>query len=391
MQQQRREDTTIVRSRSELLRHPALAGLLAAVLMAPGLARAEEAQELSVEERRLYVAPEDAPEARRAFVEALASHRGGFYELYDSWIERVGANGILDGIDELYAGCHSEAHDLGKVVHARLGSIGDSLRSCDRRCHSGCMHGVLMSAFTEMCTVDGRLHLDLLAPSIELVCMAEPQMQADYDQGDCAHGVGHALMFLADYSVPVAVAACTGFGDEVMRYYCATGAYMEFVTDGRADADIEQRRFFPCDSHPYPAACARYLMPRLLGYELQKNGSAYGLFELCRGQEGHRRIGCYHGLGNALAALVVRGAVSIETACGELPPDEQQVCIDGVIERLARYHPTRAAEICSELEDEPRQVCERAIRGGMYRMDRDRRLYTGEGNAERGATSGPDS
>lgn len=356
-----------------------LEALVAAALISPAPAPAsEEAPARANEPRPLYVSPKTAPEQRLGFVEALAAYPGSLYEIYDAWIDRIGANGILDGIHQLRPACHSEAHDLGKVIHARLQSIGDSLRACDRRCHSGCMHGVLMAAFTEMCSVDGRLKLELLAPAIEVLCMAEPQMRADYDFGDCAHGVGHALMFLADYSVPVAIAACGGFRDERMRYYCATGAYMEYVTDGHADQTLAEASFYPCDTHPYPAACARYLMPRFLSLLAEDGNTASHLYRMCQRQEGKRRVGCYHGIGNATSELVGRGTLSIADVCGGLGRDEEQVCIEGVMERMSRYAPGWAQRVCAQLEGPSREICDRATRGGMYRMDREPRLYTRE-------------
>ena len=323
----------------------------------------------------LYVPVDGTLEQRRAFARELASHTDTLYALYDAWVERIGANGILDGIEAVRPGCHSEAHDLGKVVHDRVGSVGQALRACDRRCHSGCMHGVLMAAFTEMCTVEGQLRLELLAGSVENVCLAEPQMQADYAPGDCAHGVGHALMFLADYTIDRALDACESFGDSRLRYYCATGAFMEFVTAGRADEQIAGRSFAPCDVHRYPMACARYLLPRWLDSEMRETGSAERMFELCRAQQGLRRTGCFHGLGNALMRYVERGVMPMASACLQLEADARQVCIDGVFERMGRYFPARAAIVCSELDGRDREICARAIEGGMYRMDRDPRLY----------------
>src|SRR5437016_6741414 len=54
-----------------------------------------------------------------------------------------GANGVLDGVEQLWPHCHEEAHDLGKVVYARLRELARSLQVCANRCNAGCMHGVL--------------------------------------------------------------------------------------------------------------------------------------------------------------------------------------------------------------------------------------------------------
>ncbi len=325
--------------------------------------------------RPFYVPPDRARAERAAFVEALGREQGTPRAIYDAYLDRIGANGILDGIESLHPICHDEAHDLGKSIQARLGNIGESLRACDRRCHSGCMHGVLMEAFRAICTVRGQIQLALLAQSVELVCLSEKEMRASYSIGDCAHGVGHAVMFLSEYSIDEALDACRGFRDERMRYYCATGAYMEFVTTGHADGTIREGLFRPCDTHAYPAACARYLMPRLLRSELVRTRSAKPVFELCRSQAGAARLGCFHGLGTALIPWIEAGAVRLAEVCSSASPDEQRVCIEGAVERMARYRPERAAEVCAALEGPGRSICEQAARNQMYNMDKDLSLY----------------
>ena len=173
----------------------------------------------------------------------------------------------------------------------------------------------------------------------------------------------------------VQFSACESFGDSRLRYYCATGAFMEFVTAGRADEQIAGRSFAPCDVHRYPMACARYLLPRWLDSEMRETGSAERMFELCRAQQGLRRTGCFHGLGNAFMPYVVSGGTKINDACLRFAPDEQRMCIEGVVERMSRYEPERALEVCVELAGEPRRICNRARENRMYALDKDLRLY----------------
>jgi len=358
------------------MRLPSIRALLVAALLAAPAACDEPAPMAApASERPLYVDPARVDADRQAFIAAYRRQRGEPRLLYAAWLDRIGANGILDAIEAEVPRCHSEAHDLGRLVYSRLGEIGESLRACDRRCHSGCMHGVLMEAFTAMCSVDGQLRFELLAPSVDLVCEGDPQMRADYSPGDCAHGVGHALMFLADYGVERALEACGGFRAETMRYYCATGAYMEYVTAGRADVTLAEAGFAPCDAHPYPAACARYLMPRLLYQELTATGSPRRALALCPTQEGAARLGCFHGLGNAYMPYIARGDASLDEVCLGRAPEERRMCIEGAIERMARYEPERAVEVCGGLSGEAARICERARRDGMYAMDKDLRLY----------------
>ena len=80
---------------------------------------------------------------------------------------------------------------------------------------------------------------------------SDSRLGARYSPGDCAHGVGHALMWLADYDVQPALDACKLFVEPPLAYYCATGAYMEYVTerDPGADTYTEADAYAQADRH----------------------------------------------------------------------------------------------------------------------------------------------
>jgi hypothetical protein len=129
--------------------------------------------------------------------------------LYTEYVPVVGANGVLAGIEELWPKCHSEGHDLGKVIFEKTKDVGTSLRVCRDGCYSGCMHGVLMEAFASArsdATVDAEQHVDiaLVKTMMDDICKGDIMTSA-YSPGDCAHATGHALMVLSDYLVSDAI------------------------------------------------------------------------------------------------------------------------------------------------------------------------------------------
>src|SRR5215210_3109326 len=186
--------------------------------------------------------------------------------LYQDFLPRIGANGLREGIQRAIPLCHAEAHDLGKVIFAKLRDVGASLESCADACTSGCMHGVLMQFFADSGSKGGSGHKhssQLTAADVRgripTFCQS-PEVTRMYRPGDCAHGVGHAVMFLSQYDIPAGIDLCESFASQPLRYYCATGAYMEYAhTRSGSDYSIHGG-LYPCEKAAYPAACFRYVM-----------------------------------------------------------------------------------------------------------------------------------
>jgi hypothetical protein len=326
----------------------------------------------------LFVDPAKVVKERKALKAKLPKERRKkeLRPLYEKYIDKIGANGILDGIEELWPKCHSQAHDLGKVIYARLGNIGLGLSVCADRCYSGCMHGVLMEAFRTLQTSTyDHINVRELRSVMNDVCYENKVMTAAYRPPDCAHGVGHALMFLTKYKIPKAIDACAGFSDPAMKYACVTGAYMEYVTEQHHEDKKTKSLFYPCDSHPYPTACGRYKLPLVTLDYYRQGKTLEQLIAKCLELEGKFRRGCFHGLGNAHMYFIVRKLVSINDVCHSGTEQEQMLCIDGAMERMGKYHGDRALEACEALQGGHRQLCRDAAARKMYHKDKDLTLY----------------
>jgi len=327
-------------------------------------------------ENPLFVDSRGVQTQRAKFIQELRPTGRDKRTLFEKYLPVIGSNGIVDGIKAVWPKCHSEAHDLGKVIFARVRDIGKSLRICADECNSGCMHGVLMEAFTSIGKAAPH-HMDLavLRPAIKDLCRLNPVMTASYSPGDCAHGVGHALMYLASYDVPAAITACAGNENTAMEYYCATGAYMEYVTE-RDPQDATTKSFlYPCDTAIYPAACARYKMVHVVRRHYEAGKATDALKQQCAALRGPLRRGCFHGLGNAHMPLIAAKKIGIRQVCLNLGEIEEFVCIDGAMERMAKFHEPRAREVCQELTGENKAACLAAVANKMYNMNKDLSLY----------------
>lgn len=326
----------------------------------------------------LFVSPESVPKERKQFTTKLRLGRQSKRALYEQYIDVIGVNGILDGIETVWPKCHDQAHELGQMVYQRVQDLGKSLRIGADRCYSGYMHGVLMGAFGQARDTAQPGSTDdaaTLKPVMNHTCYRDPEMTASYSPGDCAHGVGHALMFLARYEIPEALRGCHGFDDPAMRYYCTTGAYMEYITERDVEDARTKSRLYPCDAHKYPAACARYKLGHVARRHYGAKRTTEELIQECDKLTGKYRLGCFHGLGNAHVGLLATGKISIRAVCLTGSEQEQFVCVEGAVERLAKYWEDRAAKACEELEGANRQTCARAAKNKMYNMTKDFTLY----------------
>lgn len=325
---------------------------------------------------QFFVEPKRVQTQRAEFAQALRRAGKDNRQIVETYLPVIGANGVLDGIQAVWPKCHSEAHDLGKVLFSRTRDVGTSLRVCADRCYSGCMHGVLMESFTGAGKGDAH-HLDLVAltPMMKDLCRANLVMTASYSPGDCAHGVGHALMYSAAYRIPQAIEACAGFGAAAMEYYCATGAYMEYVTEKDEEDAATKSVLYPCDTYAYPAACARFKMVHVTRRHYAAGKAPEALRQQCEALSGAVRLGCFHGLGNAHMPIIAVGLISMREVCLNLTEAEEFVCIEGVMERMAKFHEERAKQVCRELSGRSQKTCLAAVAHKLYNMEKDFSVY----------------
>ncbi len=298
--------------------------------------------------------------------------------MYEKYIGVIGANGLLDGVEKVYSECHGQAHDIGKVIFARTKSVGDSVGVCAELCYSGCMHGVLMEAFKDDGLGDEEGHIDVekLKGKLNELCF-EDEAMATYGSGECAHGVGHTMMFLSGYRVQRALDACQGFESQAMEYYCADGAYMEYLTANVWD-DSGKSQFYPCDAFKYPSACMRTKVG-LAAKEWYDAGDDYKrVIDECKLLNGSFRFGCFHGLGTSHSRFLVLGELSIIDLCKQGTEIDALACVEGALEFIGKYWPNKHPRICTPLEEtdvELHKKCVEAGDGGLYRLDKDLSQY----------------
>ena len=307
--------------------------------------------------------------------------------LYEKFLPLIGANGIRQELQTAHPICHDEAHDLGRLIFAKLRDVGASLESCADACSSGCMHGVLMQFFTDSGSTgapapqhsahqhSAQLTAADVAGRIPTFCES-PALMRMYGPGDCAHGVGHAVMFLSNYDIDAGIDLCERFPSYPLRYYCATGAYMEYRGNPRSRLDFwNHGGVYPCDKVRYPAACFRYVLTETIRWYYVQGGTLETLARQCMGFSAKYRLGCFHGMGFAHMIQVTRGRRTLAEVCGFGTREDQTVCLEGTMDRLGQFNPTVGPERCESLTDWRREVCQAAASRKKYDLEKSFALY----------------
>ena len=352
----------------------------------------------------LQISLADTKEERAQFAQALKKWKDPFHPraLYQEWMNKIGANGVIETLQTLSPSCHDIAHDLGREIYKRVGDVGTSLRVCADACNSGCMHGVLMEFFVKDTSEkpgnatttavggekkdedDDSDHVTLadIKEKMTTICgsastTGNAVMAANYKQGDCVHGVGHALMFLSNYTIPRALEYCKMFDTPILAYYCATGAYMEYVTthDASDAAQHSEDPFYPCDQTEYSSACFRYKMAHVVPRVYQTGAKLDQLEVGCLSLQGKTQIGCFHGIGNGHFMPVAQGRMTLAEVCHNGSHDDQYACTEGLIERLGRYLPQTAKKQCETVSGWQKKLCEDDVTHELYDLNKPFSLY----------------
>src|SRR5262249_18053640 len=114
----------------------------------------------------------------------------------------------------------------------------------------------------------------------------------------------------------------------------------------------------------FPTACYRYKALELL----DSLGTPTQLRQECLRLKDSQRLGCFHGLGHALKEVVFTDPPQLATLCEQGTHNDQIVCIEGAIEKLAEYDEDRAKTVCAFLSNALRPVCKRAATEKMYSL-----------------------
>ena len=310
-----------------------------------------------------------------------------FQDNYDTFGPEV----MLDVLNQDLS-CHSQAHNLGRVIYAHTKDLAAGTMICQNKCSSGCVHGVLMAMFNEMRGKE-LSYQPGVDPSIK---MLTPDMRSQISQmckrseitrytgiGNCYHAVGHALLALTDYDIPQALKLCDIFEPYGIgaQYYCATGVYMEEeITLGKSDsrffptgASSTDPSLYPCDQYEYPAACYRYKINLLFTFP----DDSEKVTALCLRLTGAQQTGCFHGIGFSGAYLIYKNPDALNMVCGSGSEEDKRMCIEGAFGIINVHDKSKGivAKACSTYTAGSKEICTDSIGITNFTMKRDFKRY----------------
>jgi hypothetical protein len=281
----------------------------------------------------------------------------GRRKVLEAWIPRLGVAGLLDALEGGFPSCHDHAHELGKTAYAVTHDMPAVVQVCQTRCVSGCMHGVLMEAFTEQ---PGSLR-----ERIATLCDGDAFRKV-HKRGDCVHGVGHGAAYVSDYDIPRALSLCEAVGEPAYQYYCASGAYMQLFMAYPKRIAVRTDQY-PCDeAKRFAAACYRYRVFFMLGRAATRGEGIEAVAKECLALPTRVQPACFHGIGHASVGPVAQTPARIHDVCERGPAAAQWLCIQGVVEKLAELDEPAARRVCAELRGRNAEVCQEAARDKLY-------------------------
>lgn len=312
------------------------------------------------------------PELRKLFLDDYQAADRNVRPIFKQYFATLGADGILDVLEQRNALCHAEAHDLGKEILIQVQELGAALQICGNRCSSGCMHGLLWQAFAgDANEAQQHLSLETIKPKIKSICENKAVLDT-YEPGNCAHGIGHGIMVLSGYELGEALQSCKAFETKPLEYYCVSGVFMEYDSQPSPTAkDLSQN--YPCDTYKeFPSACYKYRTRHFLA---KAKGNTAVVAEECSTLEPMQRHGCFYGLGATYFFPLAKKPERLATICKFGDAQDQAMCISGAVEYLADLQPATAQLACATLTGENAKRCAEAIRNKRYGLEKDFSLH----------------
>jgi hypothetical protein len=273
--------------------------------------------------------------------------------------------------EEVHREGHGYAHAIGIAAYTGDEEVGVVFNRCTPAYQSGCYHGVIQAYFVEHAAAHGG---DLDASFVNALCRVQREADDRWLLFQCAHGMGHGLVMLADYSLPASLAGCDLVEDAWERESCYGGVFMENIvhatvphhTPGRPEAGshaghdghaghgddghrIDHGRtataaeefpplkrddpLYPCNvlDDRYLVACYQMQTSAILffnGYDLEEAAKS------CGTAPASLRTVCFQSLGRDISSITLQDHRRAMRLCSSTPGEYQPWCTIGYAKNL---------------------------------------------------------
>lgn len=267
---------------------------------------------------------------------------------------------------EIEQQCHPIVHAIGRLAFKR-GGLADAFHRCRATCQSGCYHGAIERMFE-----GEHLPLQDLIAKVPESCGGLTVQSLKFQ---CAHGVGHALLYEGGYNIAEALRGCDTFEETLHERSCAIGVFMENIIGDRKEERLHRDDpLHPCPLIPekYRGECFKQITKTMHWLGMRDEEMAAKCFEV---PWKYRAI-CFEAFGRDLTQSVRSGHPERMThACEVLSGRYDGSCIGGAAWVLIDFtgNTTYAFPFCNALTKEKnRRDCYRSslsYLSSMYEMD----------------------
>lgn len=232
--------------------------------------------------------------------------------------------------------CHPLMHTLGHAAFETFGSFAAAQSSRGELCNSGYLHGLIESGFIGAEDIGG---------TARSICSGLTGTR--FVEWQCAHGVGHGLMYATRRDVPKSIDYCGTLQSDFTRQACVNGLFMEFFIlishDGRTD-DGRREAVLKSSCSDWPEAvrsdCYFYAPTAFLALWPNKYSAAA---DNCYKSKQDYIDSCISGLGMQIMKDNVSRPEIAAGFCGTVRSTYRSDCLDGAIGLYINHHASSSA------------------------------------------------
>lgn len=255
-------------------------------------------------------------------------------DLSDALLKEFSFKEMTTALEYAQFDCHDLMHQIAQGEYRITGNLADVYKDANFACFGAAYHGAVEGYFLTH-ELDHAASTQDLEKGVLSACPATLQESSPSLFAQCAHGTGHALMFVLANQLPQALKLCDTFAQEYERVNCYGGAFMENVPNAqlsphevlyiRADDPL-----YPCDflDERYAKVCYTFQVAHVQGSVSKK-----GMF--CASVPVTYQNDCYYNIGTGMPGIPgmsLSHPMSMVDACialGGGRPAEQ--CIRGLV------------------------------------------------------------
>lgn len=255
--------------------------------------------------------------------------------------------------------CHQITHAIGRSAGERSSGVAEAFTDGDALCSAGYFHGVMEGLIQQHGTTE------LSSGFLDSLCApfrTTKKGVLTVNHFDCAHGLGHGIMYVKNNELFDSLAVCDTLSDKSEQNPCRTGVFMENVITDFKDHTTKYLKpedpLYPCGAvkEIYKNACYSFQT----SYVLKLTKSFEKTFAACRKVPAPHQDTCFQSVGRDAAGMVDGDIVKTKENCSIAANNrEAENCVIGAVGAIINhYHSdTEGLAFCASLSGDLQKVC----------------------------------